>query len=331
MKTNQKTNIRVLACGGGAINIASIFEQHRGAVEAGAAPVDVSYLDTSTANFTQAMPKEFTMVIPTSNDGSGGLRSENNKSIKEHVPSVLQKHEPGYCTIVLSTASGGSGSVIAPYLTAELLRRDEMVIPIVIGDATQGHWIKNTLATLASYEKISAAQAMALPIGYFENVRGRALSDVDADVVDLIITISILFSRQNEGLDSRDLYNALRFHRITSYQAHAALLCNMSGVLDANNSEGIITAVSALVDKDDTGLEVTLPYAKQGVLPKNISQATINNAPLHLVTKAYPFNDIADRLKEALERMSSEAAARTVCSTVLAGVAGVEDEDDIVI
>jgi hypothetical protein len=57
MKTNQKTNIRVLACGGGAINIASIFEQHRGAVEAGAAPVDVSYLDTSTANFPRQCPR----------------------------------------------------------------------------------------------------------------------------------------------------------------------------------------------------------------------------------------------------------------------------------
>lgn len=330
MKSNQKTAIRLLACGGGAINIASIFETCRGQVEAGSAPIEVSYLDTSSANFTDKMPKDFTMVIPTSNDGSGGLRAENNKAIKEHVPSVLQKHEPGYCTIVLSTASGGSGSVIAPYLTAELLRRDEMVIPIVIGDATQGHWIKNTLATLSSYEKISAAQEMALPIGYFENTRQRSLSDVDSDVVDLIIAISILFSRQNEGIDSRDLYNALRFHRVTSYLPHAALLSNVSGKITADNSEGIITAVSALVDKDDNGLEVVLPYAKQGILPKGASQQTIDNAPLHLVTTAYPFNDIADRLKEALERMANEAKARTVRSTVLAGVDG-SDDDDIVI
>lgn len=329
MSKNLNNMIRVFACGGAAINAASVFESCRGEQEAGACGIEVVYLDTSSANFNAKIPEDARFVVPGDKDGSGGDRRENSALIAQSIDSLLSRFAPGYCNIVLSSGSGGSGSVIAPNLVARLIDREVPVVPMIIGDARQGHWIKNTLATLATYEKISAVKNTALAVGYFENTQNTPPTAVDRMIVDLVVSLGVVYSRQNEGIDTRDLHNFLHFNRMTSYEPHCGLLEWVSGVINEENGKDIMTAVTVSTDKDDTGLDIVLPYAKQGVLPKAASDEAKSRCPLHLVTRAYPFNDIADRLKGELRRLEEEARARTKTSTVTVGMA--MDGDDLLV
>lgn len=320
----------IFSCGGAAINAASVFETCRNQQEIGAASVEVVYLDTSSANFNDKIPESARFVVPGDKDGSGGDRRENSAVIAQSIDALLSKFKPGYCNIVLSSGSGGSGSVIAPNLVSRLIDREVPVIPMIIGDARQGHWIKNTLGTLATYEKISAVKKTALAVGYFENTQDTPPTTVDRMIADLVVAIGVLYSRQNEGIDTRDLHNFLHFDRMTSYAPHCGLLEWMTGAITEENGADIMTAVSVTVDKDDTGIGIVLPYAKQGVLPEKISVDIKDRSPLHLVTRAYPFNDISDRLKAELRRLEEEARARTKTSTVTAGM-NLGDSDDIMV
>lgn len=326
----NSNKIRVIACGGAGINTCAVLENFRGIVERGTAPVEVCYVDTSEANFKPSMPESHRFVVRTKRalalensmygDGSGGNRAENVDEIRTSVGQILQRFEPGYLTIVVSSGSGATGSMVAPYIVNELLQREMLVVPFIIGDARQGHWIKNTLNSIASYERLAAGSGKALAGAYFENTHEKTMSEVDDEVMNMIIALAVMFSRQNEGIDSRDLFNALHFNKMTSYTPHLASLEFIIGDLDAEKAKDVMTAMTVSMDKDSNGVTALVPYAKQGVLPPDVGQDVRKMSPLHVVTRAYPFNSIADRLKTKLIELDREAQARNVTSTVLANI-----------
>ncbi|BAW19276.1 hypothetical protein [Ralstonia phage RP31] len=314
----ERGNIKLYACGGAGINIGSNFEGFRGHIEAGMAEVDVVYFDTSRSNLKPSMPADKIYLVPDV-DGSGKERRQNAAAIMKGAKEMLQKHRPGYANVVLSSASGGTGGVLAAALIKELLDNDQLVIAITVGVADSGAEIKNTLDTLKTFEGIVQTTDKTIAVAYFENNQETPMSKVDDKITELVVAVSVLFSRQNEGLDTRDMYNFLNVNRMTSYKAHAVGLETYAGKLTATDHADTITLASARADKDNSGVDFVIPYTCYGVLPAEISAEISQQAPVHLVTKAYPFNGIAARLRGHLDEMERAAAARTTQSEVLSG------------
>jgi hypothetical protein len=310
--------IKLYACGGAGINIGSTFEHYRGHVEPGMAEIDTVYMDTSRSNLKPGLPEDKIYILPEV-DGSGKERRQNSAAILKSVKEMLQKHRPGYVNVILSSASGGSGAVLAAVLTKELVDKDELVIVITVGVADSGIEIKNTLDTLKSYEGIVQATQKSLPVAYFENTKDTPPSEVDSNITELVVAIAIMFSRQNEGLDTRDMYNFINVDKLTNHKAQVAGLETYTGNLVAEDHKSTITVASAVVTKDNRGIDFVIPYTCYGVLPSTITSEITDQAPLHLATKAYPFNDIARRLKGHLDEMQREAESRTTTSEVLSG------------
>lgn len=311
-------NIKLYALGGAGINIGSTFEQYRGHKEPGMAEIDTVYFDTSRSNLKPGLPEDKVYILPEV-DGSGKERRQNSAAIVKSVKEMLQKHRPGYVNVVLSSASGGSGAVLAAVLTKELIDKDEIVIAITVGVADSGVEINNTLATLQSYEGIVKATSRSVPVAYFENTKETPPSVVDSQITELVTAVAVLFSRRNEGLDTRDMYNFVNVDKLTSHKAQVCGLETYVGMLDPAEHKDTITVASAVTSKDNRGIDFVIPYTCYGVLPAEISSEITVQAPIHLVTKAYPFNGIARRLKDALEEMQRAADASTAASEVLGG------------
>lgn len=314
--TTERGNIKLFACGGAGINIGSNFENYRGHIEAGMAEIETVYFDASRSNLKPNMPADKIYVLPEV-DGSGKERRQNSSLILKSVKEMLQKHRPGYANVVISSASGGTGAVLAAALIKELLDQDELVIAVTVGVADSGAEIRNTLATLKSYEGIVQATEKPISVAYFENNKETPPSKVDEKITELVVAIAVLFSRHNEGLDSRDMYNFLNFQRMTPYKAHAAGLETFAGKLVPEEHEDTITVASAVTDKDNRGIDFVIPYTCYGVLPSEISSEITQQAPIHLVTKAFAFNDIAKKLRGHLDEMERAAKASTAKSEVL--------------
>ena len=93
--------------------------------------------------------------------------------------------------------------------------------------------------------------------------------------------------------------------------------------------EGVIAVATAAVDNDNVGVDFVTPYGCYGILPRGVGEDVVDRAPLHLVIKAYAFNEIASRLNGLLTEIERNAKAR-LNESALAG-ANLEGDDFLVI
>jgi hypothetical protein len=329
MSDNTPNNLlQIFALGGAGTTIGSTFEHYRGEAEPGMAPIDICYVDTSRSNLKgKNIPEDKIFIVPglEQKDGSGKRRSQNAKLIMKHRHEILQQFQPGYVNVLISSASGGTGAVAAAILSKELLAQGKMVINITIGVADSGTEIENTLEHLQSFEGLSNALKKTVPVAYFENTKATPMSKVDELITELVVALAVMFSRLNEGMDTQDMHHFLNIEVLTRYAPHVVGLQTFIGDLVESEHKDTISVASVVTNKDNRGIDFVLPYTTYGILPAEIGTEISDKAPVHLVTKAYPFNGITDRLKKMLDDMEKAAKASTATSTILSGDEELED------
>ena len=123
MSEEKRTNTVVFSCGGAGINIGR---------QAAAVSNEFSeHLRKPGINRDKVFLFEGI-------DGSGKVRAENHKAIGKSVLKILEQFKPGKFNIIVNSASGGSGSIIGHSILAELKKRGEQVVMILIG-STASH------------------------------------------------------------------------------------------------------------------------------------------------------------------------------------------------
>lgn len=308
----RKGNITLFACGGAGINVAKLIEPFRNAEELGMATISPVYIDTSLSN-SKGLPPEFTWVFEGM-DGSGKVRAENYQEISRHVRSILQKFPPGDLAIVLSSAHGGSGSVIAPSLVSELLGDGVPTVVITIGGTDSALEIKNTLNTLKSYEGVAQKRETPVVMAYFQNSKETPRAVVDRAAVELVSTLMTVFSRENTELDSMDLTNFLRFDKVTSYKPRVVglvrYLSDQTENLDDLTTGNVITVVSVLKPGTSLDLNFTPEYGSIGYLNEKVNRQVLDIAPLSLVTLANTPAVVAKDMSARLVAIEKAVKAR---------------------
>ena len=221
MSSTIQGQVRLFACGGCGVNIAASYVNTKR--EALSAEIHPVFIDTSRSNLEAHIPDESRYILPDL-DGSGKVRSENYEKIKDVIKQIIHQHRPMGMNLVVFSASGGSGSVIAPLLIGELLARGEIVIAIVIGSDESAITAQNTLNTLKSLEGVSRNAKKPVVMYYRHNTRGRARSEVDAELHYAISTLAVLASGTIKGIDTKDIANWVGFDKTTSVDPRVAVL-----------------------------------------------------------------------------------------------------------
>jgi hypothetical protein len=312
-----KGKVKLFACGGGGINIGHLFEKHRGKDEAGFAQIDVTYIDTSRSNVKSDI-KPGDLYLLEGLDGSGKLRAENHKVIAEHIRDILQKHQPGDVNVILSTAAGGSGSVIAPSLASELLDRQLPVIVIAVGSADTRLDAQNTLKTLKSYDAVAKLREAPVVMHYVQNSATLSRTEADRKVESLITSLCALYSRENRELDSQDLFNFLRFDRVTTFPVQLAALSLVEPSSDISELGNVISVATLIKDEETKAGFQTMPeYQCVGFLPQGIEPKVLAATPLHFVTSDGLFADVAGQLNKLLKDLDQTQAARIQKSSIV--------------
>lgn len=247
--TQQVGTLRIYGAGGGGINLAKKFggtlPEHPGA-----AKLLTAYIDTSRTNLHDVQDPENVFVLPEL-DGSGKVRRENHEAIAQMIPRILKDHPPADFNVVVFTASGGTGSVAGPLILAELLTRGENAIAVVIGSEESVITSTNTFNTLKSLDHIARTKGVPVVMHYTNNDRSVKRSDVDREAHFVISSLSILASRQNKELDSKDVSNWLNFTKTTSVPAQLAMLKVYSKVEDVDRLATEAFTMSMLLENED--------------------------------------------------------------------------------
>lgn len=315
-----RPKITIYACGGLGINLGHELEKYRAEVETACAALEIFYADTSRSNLKHDTPENRFFLIE-GKDGSGKVRSENASSIVERIPSLLIKFKPSDdLSIVLSSASGGTGSVIASSLVSELLERGKRVVCITVGTKTSKLEISNTIKTIKTYESIARLRKKPVVMFYAEN-SGVNRKDSDNDVRRVVISLALLFSHANAELDTADLANWLDYEKVTSFSYNLVGLEIVDNLDEIKNKDDIISLATLTLPEWETDTQTGVEYQCTGYMPVDFTQSSQITKPKYFAIVYGHYSELASKLKEAERSLNEKAQARIVKSRVM-------DEDD---
>lgn len=261
----EKGKLRLYGCGGTGVNLALNYVN--ATKEPSAAEVLPVFIDTSSSNLDKRIQDDQKYLLPDL-DGSGKVRSENYEKIRDVIKQIVHTHKPTGFNVVVFSAGGGSGSVIGPLLLSELMSRDETVVAIVIGSDESAITAQNTLNTLKSLEGVSKVNKKPTVMFYRHNLRGRARSEVDAELHLAISMLAVLASGNIKGLDTQDIYNWINFNKVTSVEPRLAAL---EIFVDSSQADSIpwndyspISVISVYKNTDQATLPIVPDYHCDG-------------------------------------------------------------------
>lgn len=147
--------VNILACGGFGQNMALLLAT-RPLFESIKESVNLFAFDTSESNLKRfagtPIEKQVKKFLVEKADGSGKRRAENHEAITAVATDFVNTGEAADgLTIIVSSASGGSGSKFADDLHEQLAKRGGRVISMILGTDEDSEALGNTLKTIKTY------------------------------------------------------------------------------------------------------------------------------------------------------------------------------------
>lgn len=239
--------ISIYACGGTGVNVAKMIRDM---------DVTINYIDTSVSNLKTVDPEHIFLVEAM--DGAGKNRSIAYENFKDVSEDVLLKHKPSaQLNIVISSLAGGSGSVLGPLVTKELLNRGHNTLVIGIDSKQSVIELSNTLKTLKTYKSISDNTGKPVSLFYVDNT---SRAEADHKALQFINLLSLLTDKSvTEEFDNSDLRSFLYFDKVTDNAPTLSVL-EVAANDKAVALKGTSVVGTILVTKDKTaGIQGTTP------------------------------------------------------------------------
>lgn len=301
------TNIRIYAAGGCGVNVASWFEKFNDAEQI--STIAPCYLDTSEANLKK-VTSNATYLVRGHSVGSGKVRQANLEPISESVRDMLVTFPPEDLNIVISSGSGGSGSVISTLVTKELLAQGQNVIVFLVGSVGSAIEIKNTTNTIRSYERVAKDESKPVVCHYLENGTDGTRVDVDTQIHKAIVRLAGLFSDNNEEIDRTDLRNFLDYTQYSKTPAHLVALEFENGEVDDAPTGRIISVATLAHKEQSTEIKAFVDYHTVGIISDSVASHLQMSNPLHFVIIDGLFEEVYSAMADRQANIEKTQRAR---------------------
>lgn len=309
----QVGKMMIYCCGGTGINIGKYFTTYREkeGLSSGFAKMQAVFIDTSKSNLSSEINQDELYVLEGL-DGSGKIRAENYREISESVHDILMKYPPGDINIVLSSGGGGSGSVIAPALTSELIKREKSTIVAMVSSTDSRIEIENSVKTLKSYEAIAKLRETPVVMLHYQNSSETSRSSVNTELQEDVVRLAALFSRQNKELDSADLRNWLIYTRVSKNEPRLVFLDMKDGQNNRieSNRAHILTVATLAYEGMPTNIGSPVDYQCVGyIAPENEGSIKLSGPSNYLILDGM-IGDVYNKLAEALAAIDEQNLAK---------------------
>jgi len=335
MNIKVKGEMVIIGCGGAGISIVGNLKEPLENLGSGFSNIRVEYVDTSLADINSFKGDEDNFYLIKSSGvskeilGSGGSRRENAKDIVEGVKEFVDnkkfnKSKVSTYYVVVSSGSGGSGSVISAMLIKNLLEKNLPVISVVVGDSTITQYTKNTLGTLATLDGVAKSTKKALSVMYNDNAKGMGTGkdakeeSIDREIFRKLSALSLFLSGENKSIDQKDMVNFIEQSQSTELNIKEGLYSVDVFVKDielpAHAHVTGIRTIGTVESGTDNNIE-KLDHIKRGTTDNNnVIQLFKEQFPIHLVSYANAFTGISMELTDCIREADERSKASTVDS-----------------
>ena len=241
--------LRIYAAGGAAGNLSKKVTD---------LDVDVCFIDTSNSNLKDINGEHKFLVEGF--DGAGKDRSISYEAFKPHVDDILIRFKPSdRLNIVISSLSGGSGSVIAPMITRELIKNGHNTIVIAIDSKHSLKELDNTVKTLKTYKSFADNTQKCISLFYIEN---NTRKEADQQAIRFINLMSLLVNKEHTSeFDTTDLSNFINYTRVSDNTPSVSIIdinANENGISEKNTT--LVGTILVTTDQNATIAEPTPEY-----------------------------------------------------------------------
>ena len=194
------------ACGGCGINITATeldLLKHQPELYG---DVSVKYIDTARADVDEYefIDDKDVYIITSQKEGAGGIREALDSYISEDIKTYVDtlKLKKDEIHIVISSASGGSGSSIGPRLIHALKSLGHPVIYVMVTDTSSMFYTNTSLKTAKHIEIAGNKYGYSVPTIIIDNK--ESLEVVNKKVALQVEMLTILFSGLHKSIDNTD-------------------------------------------------------------------------------------------------------------------------------
>lgn len=330
--------VNVYCCGGTGTNIGVLYQSMMKDRVVGMADLKFIYIDTSKSNVRSSIPDEAFYLIKnqdTKKEGSGKIRLENADPIMDSAEHILEQYPPAFINIVIGSMSGGSGSVIGPALTQQLLKQDKVVFTAVVASTDTRVELENSIKTLQSYEKVARTAKRPVP-AYYQVNSSHDYKEVDESITWYITTVAIIAGAlgiEGSGLDSADVYNLVNYQRFNSAQPQLTRIHMWYGISPtvASMSDDVMSMLlvtgpdSPPVSNIRPDYRATATIHQDG-LASEYPFASINTeGPLGVYLINGGFNETFEEFSKLLKEIDARRRTQKVSSSLLGSDSGEND------
>lgn len=309
-----KRRLRIFGCGGAGTNMLRKYMAE--AFDYEGIEVLPTYIDTSRSNLPAGVDPSICYLYEGV-DGSGKVRRENYEKISASIGDILVRHPAGDLNIVLSSASGGSGSIIGSEIATALYEREQNVVVILVGSIASNIEAENTKKTLLTYAGIADSTGVPVVMSYHQNDNQSPPSMVD-DLVNgdlVLLTALIGISAFDSGLDSADMTHWLNFSKTTGNPAQLAslrIVTNNADFSEMVTANGTPISVATVADgHDNTVFAEPVEYQCCAIIPPaDAFRQMAEMSPVHYVIGDGQFKRIYDQIDAITSSLEEKRQAR---------------------
>lgn len=268
--------------GGTGMNIGQILETYK--LEDYMVKSNFSYLDTAVSNVESCVP----YLVPDT-DGTGADHKKAFQVLEPHVTPFLEQFKPGKFNILITSLTGGTGSVATQLVARALAKRKLPFVIVAVGNAITADSTKNTINCLLGLNLAAKKAGAVFPIMYFENrnepeegsLNTGIIPVVNDMVVEAVKNLYVLFSGKNKNLDSEDIINFLNYTKKskTSPQLCDVLYAEANTERSKAYASKVISTVALLGDTTESEPSLNQAYGTVGYYP--------DDAPDELVSTVF--------------------------------------------
>lgn len=294
--SNKK--VRIYACGGTGVNIVNMLEATN---TSGLAAYDIAYIDSSDSNLVQSAN---TYRIPDMN-GAGKEREVMLPPAQREVPNILVKYEPSDVNILVSSAGGATGAVIATVLAEEIWARGKRVIFFVVGSSESKKTAENTRKHLSTLNGIARKHGHASVVFYDTNEDNSRRTQVDRSMVQGLTAFLDLYSGNHRELDTKDVENWLFLEKSAGIAPQLVLMDIDTSHAEAQKRQYPISVAMIHSLADAGAATIPADYTTEGY-----RRDGDNNSSLYFSIHTEGVNNIISDLVDTVSDFDRRALAR---------------------
>ena len=259
----------IYACGGAGTNIGKQIHD---------LDIDVYFIDTSDSNLRNN--KVTNLFLLEGVDGAGKDRSKTYQHFKHVAEDILIRFKPSNTlNVVISSLGGGSGAVIAPMITKELISKGHNTIVIGIDSMTSVKELDNTIKTLMTYKSISDLTQKCVSLFHIANTSRK---EADKQALYFINLLSIITNKYiTEEFDTSDIHSFINFNKVTDNEPTVSIIdVNSNETLTPEKNTTVVSTILVTKNKDSTINPVIPEYLTNCVVTEkdyNLEDMRIDN------------------------------------------------------